>query len=72
MSKTENRTKDKISISKKLQQLDESVEWFYGEDFELDQAVAKYESAIKTAQEIKQDLTELKNKVEVIGDFTKS
>lgn len=68
MSKSEN----KVSISKKMAQLDESVEWFYGEDFELDQAVAKYESAIKTATEIKEDLANLKNKVEVIGDFTKS
>ncbi len=68
MSKPET----KLSISKKMAQLDESVEWFYSEDFALDQAVAKYESAIKTATEIKKDLAELKNKVEVIGDFTKN
>lgn len=68
MSKTDKN----ISISKKLSQLDEAVEWFYGEDFELDQAVPKYEAALKTAQEIKADLDQLKNKVEVIGDFTKS
>lgn len=68
MSKPET----KLSISKKMAQLDESVEWFYSDDFALDQAVVKYESAIKTATEIKKDLAELKNKVEVIGDFTKS
>lgn len=68
MSKSET----KKSITKKLTQLDESVEWFYGDQFELDQAVKKYESAVKTAQEIKQDLEELKNKVEVIADFTKN
>ncbi len=72
MSTTENKTSKKVSINQKMQQLDEAVEWFYGEDFELDQAVARYESAIKTAQGIKQDLVKLKNKVEVIGDFTKS
>lgn len=68
MSKPET----KLSISQKLAQLDESVEWFYGEDFQLDQAVARYESAIKTAKSIKKDLATLKNKVEVIGDFTKN
>lgn len=67
MSKTE-----KLTINQKIEQLDKSVEWFYGDDFELDQALDKYQAAIKQAQEIETDLNELKNKVEVIEDFTKS
>lgn len=66
MSKTEN------NISQKIQQLDEAVEWFYGDEFSLDQALEKYQSAAKLAETIEKDLTELKNKVEVVEDFTRS
>lgn len=68
MSKSDN----KASISQKIENLDESVAWFYGEDFQLDQALDKYNAAIKLAKEVEKDLTNLKNKVEVIEDFTKS
>lgn len=63
---------EKPSISQKLTQLDEAVEWFYGDDFVLDKALTKYQDATKLATEIQKDLSELKNQVEVIGDFTKS
>ena len=56
MSQTANK-----SISDKIATLDQAVEWFYGDDFTLDQAVKKYQSATKLAQEIEQDLSELKN-----------
>lgn len=67
MSKTENH-----NISNKIKQLDEAVEWFYGEDFVLDQALEKYQAATKLASAIEKDLAELKNKVEVVEDFTRS
>lgn len=66
MSKTESK-----SITTKLNQLDELVDWFSSDEFSLDEALTKYESATKLAGEINQDLTELKNKVEVLADFTK-
>lgn len=66
MSQTANK-----SISNKIATLDQAVEWFYGDDFTLDQAVKKYQSATKLAQEIEQDLSELKNQVEVLADFAK-
>lgn len=61
MSKTENH-----NISNQIKQLDEAVEWFYGEDFVLDQALEKYQAATKLASAIEKDLAELKNKVEVV------
>lgn len=60
------------TINAKIAALDDSVEWFYGDNFSLDEALAKYESASKLAAEIEQDLIELKNQVEVIEDFTKN
>lgn len=68
MSKNES----KKSIEAKIKSLDQSVEWFYGENFSLDQALQKYQDANQLAQEIQQDLSALKNQVEVIADFTQS
>lgn len=63
---------EKPTLNQKIAQLDEVVEWFYGEDFSLEQASAKYAEATKLAKEIEQDLAELKNQIEVIDkDFTK-
>ena len=54
------------SISEKMVDLNRRVEWFYGDDFSLDQAAEKYEAAMKAAKAIKTDLETLKNKIEVI------
>ena len=59
------------SIEQKIANLDAAVEWFYSEDFNLDQALPKYQAAADLATEIEKDLTELKNQVEVLADFTK-
>ena len=62
----------KPTISEKINKLESSVDWFYGEDFNLDQATEKYQSAIKLAKEIEADLNGLKNKIEILNaDFTK-
>lgn len=62
----------KPTITEKLAQLDQAVEWFYGDDFSLDQALGKYQSAVNLAKETEKDLAEMKNKVEILDDFTKS
>ncbi len=67
-----SKSADNKSISKRVSELDEMVEWFYGDDFELDQALAKYQQANQLAGEIAKDLATLKNKIEVVEDFTKS
>ena len=62
----------KNKISQKISQLEADIDWFYGEDFSLDQATEKYQSALKLAKTIEQDLANLKNKIEVLSlDFTK-
>ena len=67
MSKQET----KPSINDKINHLHELTEWFYGEEFSLDQATAKYQQAVDLTQEIEKDLAELKNHIEVIDkDFT--
>ncbi len=72
MSKTEPTTKPQPSITEKVAQLDQALEWFYGDDFTLDEALERYQKAAQLADSITQDLATLKNQVEVLEDFTKS
>ncbi len=65
-------TKSEQSISEKIKSLEEATEWFYSDEFDLEKASEKYQSAIKLANEIEKDLADLKNKITVIEkDFTK-
>lgn len=60
------------TISNKLKELNDKIEWFYGDDFSLDDASEKYKEAAGLAKEIEKDLSELKNKIELLSeDFTK-
>jgi len=63
---------DKKSINDKMEKLNTAVEWFYSDDFSLDQAAEKYQNTLKLAKELQNDLEALKNKIEVIDkDFSK-
>lgn len=63
---------DKMSLNQKIEKLDSEVEWFYSDEFKLEQAVEKYKEATKLAKEIEKDLNELKNEIEVLSeDFSK-
>ncbi len=59
---------EKKSLNQKIEQLDKEVEWFYSDEFELEQATSKYKDAVKLAKEIEKDLDELKNEIEVIAE----
>ena len=62
-----------MSINDKITKLNELTQWFYTDEFSLDEAESKYEEAAKLAKEIEKDLDTLKNKIEVINkDFSKS
>jgi len=61
-----------MSITEKISNLDEKIQWFYSDDFSLDEAEKRYKEASALAKDIEKDLKELKNKIEVISkDFTK-
>lgn len=61
-----------LNINEKIKELERDIEWFYSDDFELDEASERYEEAIKKAKVIESDLKNLKNKIEVLEkDFTK-
>ena len=60
------------NLNQKIKELDEKVEWFNSEEFKLDEAVKNYKEALELAHEIKKDLENLKNEIEVLEvDFSK-
>ncbi|MBR2709562.1 exodeoxyribonuclease VII small subunit [Candidatus Saccharibacteria bacterium] len=64
--------KKEKSLNDKINELDTRVEWFYSDEFQLDEAVDKYKSALELAKEIETDLATLKNEIEVLTeDFSK-
>ena len=63
---------EKMSLNKKMEELEKKTGWFYSDDFKLEESADKYKDAIALANDIKKDLAELKNEIEVLSkDFTK-
>lgn len=63
---------EKETINSKIKRLDDSIHWFYSEDFSLESAAEHYRSAKSLAKEIESDLDELKNEITILSeDFTK-
>ena len=66
MSRTEKNLNERIA------ELDKKVEWFYSDDFKLEEAVENYKEAAELAKDIEKDLNELKNEIEILAeDFSK-
>ena len=62
-----------MSITDKINKLNELTQWFYSDEFSLDKAEQKYQEAVNLAKEIETDLDTLKNNIEVIDkNFAKS
>lgn len=67
-----SETKKNETLNQKMAELNQKIEWFNTDEFQLDEATTKYKEAIDLATEIKKDLTEMKNEVEKLTeDFTK-
>lgn len=63
----------KLTLNQKIANLDQQVDWFYSDDFTLEQAVDNYKNALNLAKDIEKDLKNLKNEIEVLSeDFSKS
>ena len=54
------------SIQEKTTELTKLVEWFDSSDFTLEAALDKFKQAEKLATEIEQDLSSLKNEVQIV------
>lgn len=60
------------NVSEKISDLKTGVDWFYSDDFKLEEASEKYKALTDLAKEIEKDLEEMKNEINVIAeDFSK-
>jgi len=60
------------TLNQKIDDLNGQIEWFYSDDFKLEEATGKYKKTVDLAKEIDKDLDELKNEIEVLAqDFSK-
>ena len=65
-------SEEKMSLNQKIEALDKQVEWFYSDEFKLEEATEKYKAAVELAKDVKSDLESLKNEIEVLAeDFSK-
>ena len=59
---------EKRGLNQKIAEIDAKVEWFYSDEFKLEEATERYKEAVKLAKEIEQDLDKLKNEIEVLAE----
>jgi len=60
--------KNKLTIAEKTVELDKLVAWFNSSEFVLEQALDKFKDAEKLAEEIENELRELKNNVTIVKE----
>ena len=64
--------KENKTLNQKIEELEKSTDWFYSDDFNLDEAVKIYKEATSLAAELEKDLNNLKNEIEILSeDFSK-
>ena len=55
-----------VSVSKRMEELEEKMNWFKGDEFTLDEAAERYAEVERMAGEIEEILMEMQNSVELI------
>ena len=55
-----------VSISKRMEELEQKMNWFKGDEFTLDEAAERYAEVERMASEIEEILMEMQNSVELI------
>ena len=55
-----------VSISKRMEELEEKMNWFKGDEFTLDEAAERYAEVERMAGGIEEILMEMQNSVELI------
>jgi exonuclease VII small subunit len=61
-------SKSKKTISQKIEELRQMAAWFESDDFDIEQAIERYQAAEKLAGEIEKDLDGLRNKVTILKE----
>lgn len=60
--------KNEKPLNDQLRELDELIAWFDRDDFDLDEALAKFDDGIKLTEQIEERLGKLENKITVLRE----
>lgn len=60
--------KNEKPLSDQLRELDELIAWFDQDDFDLDEALKKFDDGIKLSEQIEARLGALENKITVLRE----
>lgn len=63
-----NPKKNDVTVSEQLRQLDELIAWFDQDDFDLDEALKKFDEGVKLTEALEARLGELDNKITVLKE----
>lgn len=58
--------KNNPTLAEQIEQLDALAEWFEQDDFDIEEAIAKFEEASVVAEAVKTKLSVLENKITVL------
>ena len=61
-----SKPKNDKSLSDQLKDLDELIAWFDQDDFDLDEALKRFDEGIKLTEQIEARLSQLENKITVL------
>ena len=61
-------SKNEKTINQKIEELRQTVAWFESDDFDIEQAIERYQAAEKLASDIEKDLNGLRNKITVLKE----
>lgn len=56
------------SLNDQLHELDELIAWFDQDDFDLDEALKRFDQGVKLTEEIEERLKKLENKITVLRE----
>jgi exodeoxyribonuclease VII small subunit len=60
--------KNDTPLSDQLKDLDELIAWFDRDDFDLDEALKKFDDGLKLTEQIEERLSKLENKITVLRE----
>lgn len=63
-----SNAKNDTSLNDQLRELDELLAWFDQDDFDLDEALKKFDQGVKLTEEIEERLKKLENKITVLRE----
>ncbi len=56
------------SLQDQLDELDKIIDWFNQDDFDIDEAMQKFNQGVELAETVKERLENMENKIQILKD----